>query len=302
MTLAKIEQVISELTFCTRQQSFDNKCVLCKQRMRKEIRRFIDQQQAFHFVLPAFPAKSANRLKTISELPDLGERLALLNLQHMLTKLNQLYQPGATLTICSDGHVFNDVVMVEDSAVDSYQDSLVDLARQLNCHYIDFFSLQDHYPTQTLEETRAQLINDYGQPLEEIKQNVLAKPDERLMFNGLHKFLLDDLLFFYNDLSKNKIRKLAKVKTYQTIQRSHSWSALVAQQFPEAIRLSIHAHDCAQNKIFIKLIAQSEQDATPWHNVVVKSQEKYMLMKRKFAIKLGAVLKDEGSLGAYYAL
>ena len=58
------------------------------------------------FILPAFPAKSGNRNKTYSQLPDYGEVVSLQRLNEFALEISQLYQPGVKIIICSDGRVF----------------------------------------------------------------------------------------------------------------------------------------------------------------------------------------------------
>jgi pyoverdine/dityrosine biosynthesis protein Dit1 len=59
-------------------------------------------------VLPAFPFKSPNRVdKTLGSLPDLGEELALQHLNGLCESIKEIYEPGAKVTITSDGLVYN---------------------------------------------------------------------------------------------------------------------------------------------------------------------------------------------------
>lgn len=59
-------------------------------------------------VLPAFPAKSPNRVnKVLGALPDLGEELALAHLDGMCKAIAEFYGPGAEVHIASDGIVYS---------------------------------------------------------------------------------------------------------------------------------------------------------------------------------------------------
>src|SRR5262249_36368905 len=69
------------------------------------VRSALAARAPVRMVLPAFPAKSANRTKTLGPLPDLGEELALRFLQERCDAVRGRYPPGAKLTICSDGRV-----------------------------------------------------------------------------------------------------------------------------------------------------------------------------------------------------
>jgi pyoverdine/dityrosine biosynthesis protein Dit1 len=70
----------------------------------------VAKQRSIELILPAFPAKSANRRKTLGILPDLGEYLGLARLQDLCDQIRAVYAPGAHVTICSDGRVFSDLV------------------------------------------------------------------------------------------------------------------------------------------------------------------------------------------------
>lgn len=72
----------------------------------------IEHGKPIRMVLPAFPAKSPSRDKTLSHLPDHGEELALRNLNELCKRIGQIYEPGARIVICSDGRVFADVVRI----------------------------------------------------------------------------------------------------------------------------------------------------------------------------------------------
>lgn len=72
------------------------------------ISRFVRTRQKVVMCLPAFPFKSANKVeKVLGTLPDKAEELALGRLNTMCATIAQFYEPGAELTIISDGLVYN---------------------------------------------------------------------------------------------------------------------------------------------------------------------------------------------------
>lgn len=72
------------------------------------ISRFVRTRQKVVMCLPAFPFKSANKVeKVLGTLPDKAEELALGRLNTMCATIGQFYEPGAELTIISDGLVYN---------------------------------------------------------------------------------------------------------------------------------------------------------------------------------------------------
>ncbi|HEY6794854.1 MAG TPA: L-tyrosine/L-tryptophan isonitrile synthase family protein, partial [Kineosporiaceae bacterium] len=57
-------------------------------------------------------------------LPDHGERLALRFLHGLAGQLERVHPPGVRVLVCSDGHVFADLIGVTDEDVDAYVDAL----------------------------------------------------------------------------------------------------------------------------------------------------------------------------------
>lgn len=293
--------IVLEFTACNREQA-NSHCFECKRRAEQSIKPFVESHQKIRFILPAFPAKSANRNKTLSSKPDLGEKLALQKLNDFIATINTVHKPGCELLICSDGHVFNDLVMVKDEEVDNYQQMLMEMAANDSLENIKFVNLNTFYPNLTIQQQRESLLNDFAQSIDEIKRNIKTNQDEMLTFNGLHRFLTEDIEYFLIGESKNKLKKVAKDLTYQTIQRSHAWSNLLSHHYKNTIRLSIHPHLCTSSKIPIKFNEHSSRWATPWHNVVLKTKNGYQLIKRKQAVKMGAILKFINTDEAHYAL
>lgn len=277
-------------------------CPNCINKIITPIERAIVNQQPIHFILPAFPAKSANPDKTLSHLPDIGERLALQHLKHLLKQISTVYLPGARMTICSDGRVFNDIVGVADEAVTAYVIALKAMVAELGADDIDFFDLADKWPTHDFAQMRQELTEYYAQPIEEIKLLVKKNQNEQLLFNGLHRFLYEDYIFLVKQLSKNQIRKIAHQHTYQLIQRSHAWSALIKSHYPNSIRLSIHPQTCKSDKLAFQLVEGNQRWATPWHNVVVMNEGKIQLMKNYEAKQLNTRLISHNNQPSHYEL
>jgi pyoverdine/dityrosine biosynthesis protein Dit1 len=275
-------------------------CVTCANKIYLPIARAVEANEAVHFVLPAFPAKSANRNKTLSHLPDYGEILALHTLNELIEGINKLYQPGASLTICSDGRVFNDIVGVDDKSVTDYVKTLKNLVETLKVTTIDFFDLSNYWPDLNFKSMRKKLTDEFADSIDVLRAAIKENGNEKKLFNGLHRFLFEDFSYLEDSMSKNQVRIMAREKTYQTIQRSHAWSELIKKQFPSSIRLSIHPQTCDSEKLAFQLIRNSTRWATPWHNVTVNSQGKFLLMKHSDAKKLNVKLIHNHNTPSHY--
>ncbi|MFF2808823.1 L-tyrosine/L-tryptophan isonitrile synthase family protein [Streptomyces sp. NPDC058000] len=266
-------------------------CVACSEMHREKIEHFIERDEPIHFVVPAFPAKSPNQSKVLGVLPDLGERIALGFLQSLCDYVGHFYRPGARVTICSDGHVFGDVVGVSDTTVTEYRDSLTEMIRTSRWSSIDMFGLDDALGSMDYAEMRKVLEDEYSATLDELKEKVRTDKSTRALFNGIHRFMFEDAVARRGgEASRTKLRNDSKETAYQTILRSNAWSRLVAGKFPRAIRLSIHPQPPHSEKFGLQLMRTRDGWLTPWHGVVLDDGVTCSLVKRWDAEKLHATV------------
>lgn len=134
----------------------------------ERVRHFTRPNATVEFCLPAFPCKSSNVDKVTGRLPDAGEQLALERLHDFAAGIRKLYPPGARVWIISDGHVFSDLIGVDDAVVDTYGRRLKEMAlamehRRGNTNYVAFRSLVDLF-----QVTSAEL----GEPLPEFARHL----------------------------------------------------------------------------------------------------------------------------------
>lgn len=72
------------------------------------IGRFVSEGVPVQACLPAFPFKSANKVyKVLGSLPDKAEELALERLNTLCKRVQDIYPPGASIVIISDGITYN---------------------------------------------------------------------------------------------------------------------------------------------------------------------------------------------------
>ena len=277
-------------------------CSMCLSPHLPKIGFFIEQKKPIHFILPAFPAKSPNKRNVLGSLPDMGERISLQFLQFLCEQIKDIYAPGAQITICSDGRVFSDLVYVKDEDVTAYGREIKNILNDIGASAINVFNLEDLFGELSFDEMRQKLVHNYADSIENIRFQVKNNPNERNLFNGIHRFLFEDYLVLKPFKSRNKIRSESKKASYAVIQRSHAWSTLVAKQFPQALRFSIHPQPYHSEKIGIHMIKTFDAWGTPWHNVAVYDGEQFLLMKRSQAEKLGASLVLEKNCPSHFVL
>lgn len=263
----------------------------------------IERNQPIHFIIPAFPAKSSNREKTLGPLPDLGERLGLSLLQDLCNRIREIYAPGARVTICSDGRVFSDLVRVTEEDVDHYRDALLEMMAELGADDIRHFELDELYPKLPYCAMREELLIEYGQPLASLRAELQkGNPEVRSMFNGIHRFIVEDYAVDHPDLSRSRLKEVCKSLAYRVIQRSNAWSRLVENKFSDSLRLSIHPQSAFSRKIGFMLVPCEDSWGTPWHNVVMIHNGRPLLVRRKYAEEQGASLISKFGRPSHYLL
>jgi pyoverdine/dityrosine biosynthesis protein Dit1 len=266
----------------------------------QQLEDLCSKQKKLVFILPAFPAKSANTDKTSGVLPDLGELIGLVTLDQFCGNISQIYSPGAEVVVCSDGRVFNDLVFVSNKDLQSYKLKITEIIKKHNLGHIKTYDLDDYYGACNFEDMRVSLCTDHADDLENIKDKVKTDENFKGFFNGIHRFLKEDMLNLKSELSKNQITKQSKNLAYQVIQRSGAWDKLLKSKFPETLRLSIHPYPITHHKFGVKLVPSSNRWATPWHNVVLKRDDQFELVKKSEAIALGAIEKKWGGEYVYF--
>lgn len=258
----------------------------------------VKRNEPITFVLPGFPGKSPNLSKVLGHLPDYAEHLALRFLGTLCQQIKKYYSPGIHIILCSDGRVFSDVIGMQENHVTAYQVELDRLLSDMSLSDISTFNMDDFYQSVNFSQMRDELMNRYGNSLAFLKDKIKvgtknsANADEQAanrMFCGITRFLFEDAIHPEQTKSRTVIQKESRSNAYEVIRRSNAWSALIADYFPNAVRLSIHPQACGSEKLGIRLIG-NEIWMTPWHGVAVETKTGPVLLKRSEAEKLGAKL------------
>ncbi len=286
-------------------------CPTCMAPHIKKVQSAVAQNQVIQFVLPAFPGKSPNLAKVLGANPDMAERLSLQFLHELCEQIKEVYAPGAHIILCSDGRVFSDVVQIPEEDITQYQIELDKIIEELNLTNLSTFNLDQVCEIKSFDELRIDLMEEYGQSLEILRRKVKAGAQENStdeenelnrLYCGMTRFLVEDLSFPGQSKSRTAIQKDCRKRAYEVIRRSNAWSALLAEVFPQAVRLSIHPQSCGSQKFGIQLIG-IENWMTPWHGVAVKTEEGFTLMKRFEVEKLQSnLVKDSEGRPSHFEL
>ncbi|WP_347901813.1 isocyanide synthase family protein [Pseudomonas purpurea] len=256
------------------------------------IEAFVAQNRPIEFVLPAFPAKSPNPNKVLGEVPDMAEKLSLTFLNEVCRTIQQHYAPGARLTICSDGHVFSDLIGVSDATINVYQDQIKALIRDENLQHLAVLNLGDIQEFSPLignyDALRDTLIKGYADPLDAIRDQLISDEDGTRLYRAITRFLFEDGLLPDYQGSKTALQRDARQRAYGVIQSSWAWGNLLARCFPDAIRLSIHPQPASSLKMGIHMLPTKDDWLTPWHGTAVEIDGSFVLMKKAEALEINA--------------
>lgn len=258
------------------------------------IEAFVARGTRIDFILPAFPAKSPNPRKVLGKCPDMAERLALDFLHRLCTDIRAIYSPGARIIICSDGHVFADLIEVSDRDVADYQTAMKAMIADMKADTIEVFNLENvaqlSTPADNHDRQRELLCKFHAEAPELIKQRLLGDSDGVQLYRSITRFMFEDRWTGDASFSRTALQRKSRRIAIGVIQRSDAWGNLLGKQFPHAIRLSIHPQASTSIKMGIHLMDTHDNWLTPWHGVAVKHGNRYSLMKRQDAESRGARL------------
>ena len=280
----------------------DAPCEHCYAIHLPRIRYFMSSERPIHFVLPAFPAKSPSRTKTLGALPDKAEEIGLRSLESLCHEIQEIYAPGASIVICSDGHVFSDCVGVTDEEVVAYSERLRMMMKEFGWNSLSFFDMQELYDRFSFNDMRASLMSTYAMSLEQLEQRAASSTQHRRMVDGIHRFLFEELVDLMPDWSRTHCRNVSRPKAYETVRRSDAWGKLVADVFPYSLRLSIHPQTAHASKMGILLGETEDVWLTPWHSAAVNHNGTWKLMKTKEALAAGASIVFQDKMPCYLEL
>ncbi|KAM0254683.1 hypothetical protein ACHAQJ_006533 [Trichoderma viride] len=238
--------------------------------------------EAVPMCLPGFPFKSPNsQSKVLGKLPDKAEELSLAHLNGLCLAIQDIYPPGAKLTIISDGLVYNDLLGVPDLDVWDYGQTLRAIATAKGYKHISFSRLQDlvsiPLPERLDEMTyianasnfRRALLNTFSRPDWDWKTTI-QNEDVKLTYKGYIKALEIDLQTMYHvvdDASKIKYKQSIEGVAQQMMARGDAFASAIRQKFKDSVRLSIHVSTGA-SKLSISLLPAESIYTTPWHCAV----------------------------------
>ncbi|MEV0925211.1 isocyanide synthase family protein [Streptomyces spongiicola] len=258
-----------------------------------QIGAFVRRNEPIVLTLPGFPCKSPNPAKVLGHLPDQGERLSLAFLNSLCARIEEIHAPGARVVICSDGHVFGDLIRVPDEHIDAYSDELGRLIDELGLEHLSVFDLRDVLGDLPHSAKRAYVHDRYAPGLDELRAEVRADEHTLALYRGITRFLVDDTADFTG--TRSALQRECRRRAYGVIQRSRAWGELIAEHHPGSVRLSIHPQAVGAPKFGIRLLDAPDVWVTPWHSAALHRPDgTWSLMPRARAERLGRLVHHEG--------
>lgn len=264
---------------------------------QKQISRLVQAGDTIQLTLPAFPCKSPNSEKVLGTMPDMAERMSLRFLKQLCDNIKKIYAPGARVLICSDGHVFGDLIGVADATIHDYTKGLIDMinTEQMSC--IDVFQLGHVYHRVDFNTQRTWLVEEWARPLSVLRKEITSNENQKKLYCGITRFLVEDSCL--NNMSKTALQRLSKARAVAVIQRSEAWGNLIAYHHPRTVRLSIHPQPPGSSKLGIMLLKATNTWVTPWHSVLVEKGNSTLLMKNREAKQIAHLVHENGRPSHY---
>ncbi|MFF1905580.1 L-tyrosine/L-tryptophan isonitrile synthase family protein [Kitasatospora sp. NPDC058218] len=264
----------------------------------EQLADFVAAGDPIVFTLPGFPCKSPNPAKVLSHLPDEGERLSLTFLDRLCEEIGALYEPGAQILICSDGHIFGDLIHVPDEHIDQYSDALSAMIEREGLSHLATFDLRAVLGDLPFDEKRARVHARYAPGQEELREQVLTDEETLRLYRGITRFLTEDTAGFTG--TRSALQRDCRRRAYGVIQRSRAWGALIAEQHPRSVRLSIHPQRVGAPKFGIRLLEAADAWMTPWHSAVLHRPDgRWELLRSEEAGRIGRLVERDGRPSHY---
>ncbi|WP_438295432.1 L-tyrosine/L-tryptophan isonitrile synthase family protein [Streptomyces sp. HUAS TT7] len=258
----------------------------------RQIAAYIREGAPIVFTLPGFPCKSPNPAKVLGHLPDQGELLSLRFLDTLCGEIQRIYPPGAHVVICSDGHIFGDLIRVPDAHIDAYADGLRRVIADLGLSRLSVFDLRDVLGDLPHHTKRAHVHERYAPTAEALRAEVRTDENTLALYRGITRFLVEDTAGFTG--TRSALQRECRRRAYGVIQRSRAWGDLIAERHPRCVRLSIHPQPVGAPKFGIRLLDAPDAWTTPWHSAALRRTDgTWTLMPRTEAARLGRLVLRE---------
>jgi len=263
---------------------------------KRTIARYIEKGEPIHCIIPAFPGKSINPDSVFSGEPDKGDLMGVQTLIRLQEEISEVYAPGCKIAIFHDGHFFRNTGCARSfEEMDAYVERIKEETKGKGFRS---YTIGDFYAETTYEEMLETFYLERI-PSQDALRACIAGSD-RAKSDLTHK-----ICFVYNEFapvlwpyaSNTKKQVNSKKTAYEFMAIEKGISSLIADKFPDYVRLSIHQQDDpASKKFFINLLPLCDGRSTPWFHVLLEKNGAYSLVKKKDIIGAEACLDETGAV------
>lgn len=234
--------------------------------LAKIMSKKIKARQPIEMLLPGFPHKNPNRRKTLSSLPDLAEKMVLSRLEEFCAQVSEIYSPpgyqaGCRITIFSDGRVWGDLLGVSEKEILDYGIALRNMLPP-DSPYILFENLDSYLTIESGEVAGSILERDFR------PKSSVHLDDYNEIFDRFSRLIREDRLW-KNNQSEIEITHLCSDFAKIMMSRHAAFRQLIKSVYHDVVRLSVHEGNCAGPQFSIRLFAEPENRALPYHCAIV---------------------------------
>lgn len=250
-----------------------------------------NNKEPLPFYMLGLPFKSINnRDKVLGVIPDLGEEIMLKHFGTFNDAIKEIYTPGISMNIISDGFAFNDLMGVFDNTVFDYEEQNIELTKGLPITIYDMTHFYGKH--MRINTMREKLTEQFGISDLELERRINFDIEVNMMYKGMIHFMEGDLaIHSYN--SRNQLHKAAKEMARRMMIRNEAYSTLVNDNFKNYVKLSMHPSENNGKKYSFQLIPGKSENITqsPWHSALsINKDGEYFTIHRSDAIKAGMEL------------
>lgn len=248
----------------------------------KKLNHWIQHNKPVEFMLPAFPFKVANPLKSMRRDADLAEVGSFCRFNEINLQIRKVYKPGAVFHVFHDGHLYYRHFLHEEVDADRYLESLNHFIKKLGLEKIvimhdAFHELEDVKEfSDVYSESRVEMDNLWKQERasNEKIQRIIASAKanvnlSNISYEELYKISFSDEW----DLSKGELQLKREVNEraekcafeYMVVQHALEKIGFFEAKVPNGIRLTVHPKE-GQIGIFL---VKRKTHLLPWMGVGV---------------------------------
>lgn len=238
--------------------------------LSQRILKFVENNEPIKFSMLGYPFKSGNTHdKVLGAEPDMAEYKSFENFAKFNKIMKQIYTPGVTMSIISDGYIFSDVFGVPDKQVEVYNEITRDMS--LIAPAVKMYDGTDFYGHSTPEVMREKVMLQYGITHERLTQRILTDLNVNELYRGMIIFMQEENKQKQYP-SNTQREKAAKILAREAMLRNEAYSTLIQHEFDDHIRLSMHNSTNDGVKFSFKLL-EGNSKYSPWHSALLMHKD-----------------------------